>query len=316
MKKNIKLLFAVLMALAFTVPSMASNQSPVFKGNDCGYVPINFNLCDEVGTRSQVIDPVTDLAVMTGKVINSTTLEPTGEVVIGDESDYASFVPVYGTDINVIGTKSQMIYSADKLTDMVGTEVLSLKFFTKDEVKMDGGVIQLSLKIVDDPVFAEETPATELTAVATVSPVLNGTDLEFTFDQPYTYNGGNLLVDCTVIEAGTSNYQPTHFYGNPSDINVSLYYYDDYGVMTTDFVPFLPKALFTYKKGAAPEVKLGDVNGDGQVNISDVTALIDYLLSDDASGVNLSEADCNRDGSISISDVTALIDYLLNGSWD
>ena len=59
----------------------------------------------------------------------------------------------------------------------------------------------------------------------------------------------------------------------------------------------------------------GDVNGDGSVSISDVTTLIDYLLSDDASGVNLSEADCNRDGSISISDVTSLIDYLLSDIW-
>ena len=35
----------------------------------------------------------------------------------------------------------------------------------------------------------------------------------------------------------------------------------------------------------------GDVNGDGSVNISDVTALIDYLLSGNASGINLSGAE-------------------------
>ena len=59
----------------------------------------------------------------------------------------------------------------------------------------------------------------------------------------------------------------------------------------------------------------GDVNGDGSVNISDVTALIDYLLSGNASGINLSGADCNQDSSVNISDVTALIDYLLSGHW-
>ncbi|MBE6317150.1 MAG: BspA family leucine-rich repeat surface protein [Bacteroidales bacterium] len=59
----------------------------------------------------------------------------------------------------------------------------------------------------------------------------------------------------------------------------------------------------------------GDVNGDGSVNISDVTALIDYLLSGNASGINLSGADCNQDSSVNISDVTALIDYLLAGNW-
>ena len=59
----------------------------------------------------------------------------------------------------------------------------------------------------------------------------------------------------------------------------------------------------------------GDVNGDGSVSIGDVTALIDYLLSGDASGINLAAADCNQDSGVSIGDVTALIDYLLAGSW-
>ena len=60
----------------------------------------------------------------------------------------------------------------------------------------------------------------------------------------------------------------------------------------------------------------GDVNGDNNVNISDVTALIDYLLSGNASGINLSGADCNQDSSVNISDVTSLIDYLLSGTWN
>lgn len=59
----------------------------------------------------------------------------------------------------------------------------------------------------------------------------------------------------------------------------------------------------------------GDVNCDGYVNISDVTALIDYLLSGNPSGVNLTGADCNNDNNINISDVTTLIDYLLSGKW-
>ena len=61
--------------------------------------------------------------------------------------------------------------------------------------------------------------------------------------------------------------------------------------------------------------KRGDVDVDGSVTISDVTALIDYLLSGNASGINLSNADCDQDGNVNISDVTALIDYLLSGSW-
>ena len=59
----------------------------------------------------------------------------------------------------------------------------------------------------------------------------------------------------------------------------------------------------------------GDVNEDGSINIADVTALIDHLLSGNTHGVNLDNADCDLNDGISISDVTALIDYLLGGSW-
>jgi hypothetical protein len=43
--------------------------------------------------------------------------------------------------------------------------------------------------------------------------------------------------------------------------------------------------------------------------------LIDYLLSNDSTGLDLNAADCNESGSIEINDVTALIDYLLKGTW-
>lgn len=66
--------------------------------------------------------------------------------------------------------------------------------------------------------------------------------------------------------------------------------------------------------GAVPqEVISGDADGDGHISISDVTCLIDYLLSGNTP-INLANADVNRDGSITIADVTALIDKLLSGN--
>ena len=58
----------------------------------------------------------------------------------------------------------------------------------------------------------------------------------------------------------------------------------------------------------------GDANGDGVVNISDVTDLISYLMSGSGSGINLSNADVNGDGVVNISDVTDLISSLLGGN--
>jgi len=60
-------------------------------------------------------------------------------------------------------------------------------------------------------------------------------------------------------------------------------------------------------RGAGP----GDINGDGNIAVSDVTNLIDQLLSGDELPAY---ADVNGDGVVTIKDVTDLIDMLLNGN--
>lgn len=56
----------------------------------------------------------------------------------------------------------------------------------------------------------------------------------------------------------------------------------------------------------------GDVNCDGQVNIIDVTSLIDALLSNTAS--TIPNGDCDSDGEVNVNDLTTLIDTLLNSN--
>ena len=72
---------------------------------------------------------------------------------------------------------------------------------------------------------------------------------------------------------------------------------------------------YIFKANVEPEGLRGDVNNDKNVTIADVTALIDYLLSGSAEGINTQNANCNLDEGITIADVTALIDYLLSGNW-
>ena len=64
--------------------------------------------------------------------------------------------------------------------------------------------------------------------------------------------------------------------------------------------------------GNGDEPLQGDVNGDGVVNIADVTVLIDYLLGNVPEDFDTIAADVNDDGLINIADVTALIDLLLD----
>ena len=57
-----------------------------------------------------------------------------------------------------------------------------------------------------------------------------------------------------------------------------------------------------------------DVNCDGITNIADATTLIDYLLGADPQPINLDAAEVDGQQGVSISDLSALIDYLLSGN--
>ena len=58
----------------------------------------------------------------------------------------------------------------------------------------------------------------------------------------------------------------------------------------------------------------GDLNCDGFLSISDVTSLINYLLSGDSSQISSKNADVNGDERINISDLSCLINILLQSN--
>ena len=112
----------------------------------------------------------------------------------------------------------------------------------------------------------------------------------------YDYDWDEYVTDYTFTYAQFTN---AHVY-------VPIESYNDYRTADT-WCKFNSISGVTYP----PEFILGDVDGDGNVSIGDVTALIDYLLSGDTPPES---ADCNQDGNVSIGDVTALIDMLLSGN--
>ena len=74
---------------------------------------------------------------------------------------------------------------------------------------------------------------------------------------------------------------------------------------------FIDDIEISYEATWTPEFILGDVDDDGEVNIADVTRLIDFLLAPDSTEINAGAADIMTDSEINIADVTALIDMLL-----
>lgn len=71
------------------------------------------------------------------------------------------------------------------------------------------------------------------------------------------------------------------------------------------------QTIYVIDQSSAPNV--GDVDNDSEIAIGDVSSLMDYLLTGDATHITLANADMDGDGEIAIGDVSSLVDYLLTG---
>lgn len=104
----------------------------------------------------------------------------------------------------------------------------------------------------------------------------------------------------------------------PPTITASTFYYTTYEQGTL----YVPRAsIDAYRNAnywnyfidirAIEDLIAGDINDDGELSISDVALLIDYLLTNNQYGINIYNADTDKNGSVDISDVSKLIDFLL-----
>ena len=240
------------------------------------------------------------------------------EVTVGEGSTYNSYLPIYGTYYDTEGTMGQMIYTADMLTPLAGKKITSVRFYSRNPLEIKDGNIQLSFKNVEQDGFTEAAPIAEMTAVANGAPVAGETELVFVLDEPYEYTGGNLAIEALVTVADA--WKSTSFYGDNMSNRPSYYHYvTSYG-STDQMSTFLPMVTFTYQKEDTPQpaVERGNVNGEGGVDMDDLTALINYLLDSNSPINQANAAACNdaEDTAVDMDDLTALINFLLNGNWE
>lgn len=75
-----------------------------------------------------------------------------------------------------------------------------------------------------------------------------------------------------------------------------------------EFSASAPAASFTYDAGYIK----GDANGDGKVNIDDVTAVLNHVVENRfLTGTNFEAADVVKDDKINIDDVTKLLNFIV-----
>ena len=89
-----------------------------------------------------------------------------------------------------------------------------------------------------------------------------------------------------------------------------VYYYFAFNSVTSG-LPYslkIPGMELIYASMPQEEALKGDVNGDGEVNIADVNAIIDMILT----GNTQPNGDVNGDTEVNIADVNAVIDIILN----
>ena len=87
-----------------------------------------------------------------------------------------------------------------------------------------------------------------------------------------------------------------------------------WGNGTNDEMFFVPFRYVFYEEGdeniylGSENVLLGDVNGDGMINVLDVVQLVNFILS----GVDVTPAsDVNVDGTLNVLDVIQLVNMIL-----
>ena len=72
-----------------------------------------------------------------------------------------------------------------------------------------------------------------------------------------------------------------------------------------DYVPF----AITVNKSA--DILLGDANGDGLVNVSDIVSVINYVLKQPGDNFNRDAADVNSDGEVTVSDAVVIVNIIM-----
>ena len=61
-------------------------------------------------------------------------------------------------------------------------------------------------------------------------------------------------------------------------------------------------------------IKLGDVNGDDKISITDAVGIVNYILGSPSATFHAEAADVNGDSKISITDAVAVVNIILNQS--
>ena len=182
-------------------------------------------------------------------LLGSTSFLRAEELTVHDGTGTNSYVPVYGFYADAY-LKCEMVYPAAELADMAEGTINSIKFYPSSPASDAWtSTWQVFVSEVADATISDfYGPGTVV-----YEGILDGTqgEMEITFNAPYAYQGGNLLIG--VYNITTGNYKSVTWAGETVvGASVQGYNYSSLSGITASQRDFLPKTTFYYESGSGP----------------------------------------------------------------
>ena len=182
---------------------------------------------------------------------NVTTLGLNECVIFANGTATNEYVPVYGYFCDN-AQHTQSIYPAEMLASLEGKTIRSMKYFVSSGSSASWSAIPFTVKMgtTEQTLLSGILDNTGLATVYNGTLSANATDgMTVTFDQPFVYEGGNLLIDFS--ETAAYGYTRCSFYGMNTTGVASYTSYSPSGSQPSSF---LPKVQFCYTEDACPAI--------------------------------------------------------------
>ena len=176
-------------------------------------------------------------------------------ITVCDGGNTNSNVPIYSLFADY-GTRSQFIIPAALLTQMDGGEIQNITFYNSTASINFDQIFAVYMLEVDYTTYSSTT-FVEWNSMNTVyegTLTVSGNQMSIDLSNPYTYEGGNLMIGIQVTSWGTvcpsSNWQGENQTGNTALCQYATYSHEWTNSVTAK--SFIPKTTFTYTPGEAP----------------------------------------------------------------
>lgn len=180
-----------------------------------------------------------------------TTPSDTEWLTVNDSTATNSYTPIFGLWTDSYA-KSQFIIPAADLADMTYGIINKLTFFSSNaSINWGDAEFEVYLTEVDYTNFSSTSLIdwTNMTKVMNSGSLsINDNIMEFDFDNPYQYLGGNLMIGFCQTVSGT--YGSCNWYGVTQTENTAIGGYEN--AKAISFQKFLPKTKFDFVMGEAP----------------------------------------------------------------